>query len=131
MGGYLALPAIVEWFFPEGLYTIAMIGVFAVGAFAIKFPVSIAMALSLIHILDKYGTMSFADVATPAIRIAEEGWVVEPNQAKWYAEMSLPLVDYYKTEDLPFFNDDLPYQTGEHIVRNDLAKTYKLLARCV
>lgn len=82
----------------------------------------------MFYALDKYGTMSFADVATPAIRIAEEGWVVEPNQAKWYAEMSLPLVDYYKTEDLPFFNDDLPYQTGEHIVRNDLAKTYKLLA---
>jgi len=42
------LPAIVEWFFPEGLYTIAMIGVFAVGAFAIKFPVSIAMAFAAI-----------------------------------------------------------------------------------
>ena len=50
----------------------------------------------MFYALDKYGTMSFADVATPAIRIAEEGWVVEPNQAKWYAEMSLPLVDYYK-----------------------------------
>ena len=42
------MPAIVEWFFPEGLYTISMIGVFAVGAFTIKFPVSIAMAFAAI-----------------------------------------------------------------------------------
>ena len=82
----------------------------------------------MFYALDKYGTMSFAEVAAPAIRMAETGWTVEPNQAKWYEEMSLPVIDYYKFTDLPFFNGDMPYKTGEHITRKDLAATYKLLA---
>lgn len=83
----------------------------------------------MFYALEHYGTMSFAEVAEPAIRMAEEGWTVEPNQAKWYAEMSLPLMDYYDDmSSLPFINGELPYQTGEHMTRKDLAATYKLLA---
>ncbi len=81
----------------------------------------------MFYALEKYGTMTFAEVAAPAIRMADTGWTVEPNQAKWYEEMSLPVIDYYKTSELPFFNGDLPYQTGEHMTRKDLAATYRLL----
>ena len=81
----------------------------------------------MFYALEKYGTMTFAEVSAPAIRMAETGWMVEPNQAKWYEEMSLPVIDNYKTSELPFFNEDLPYQTGEHMTRKDLAATYKLL----
>ncbi len=83
----------------------------------------------MFYALEKYGTMSFAQVAEPAIKMAKSGWKVEPNQAKWYEEMSLPVIDNYETKDLPFFNGEFPYKTGEHIVRADLARTYELLAQ--
>lgn len=81
----------------------------------------------MFYALEKYGTMTFAQVAEPAIRMAEKGWTVEPNQAYWYEDMSLPLVDYYKPEEMPFFSKELPYQAGEHMTRKDLAATYRLL----
>lgn len=38
----------MDWFWPEGLYTLLMIGTFAFGAFAWKLPIAVAMALSAI-----------------------------------------------------------------------------------
>ncbi|MFR5881074.1 MAG: TRAP transporter large permease subunit [Cloacibacillus evryensis] len=38
----------MEWFWPEGFYTLLMIGVFAFGAFAWKLPIAVAMALATI-----------------------------------------------------------------------------------
>lgn len=39
---------LTEWFWPEGFYAIAMISVFAFGAFAFKLPIAIAMSSSAI-----------------------------------------------------------------------------------
>ena len=36
----------MEWFWPEGFYTLLMIGIFAFGAFVWKLPIAVAMALS-------------------------------------------------------------------------------------
>ena len=36
----------MEWFWPEGFYALAMIVAFAVGAFAFKLPIAIAMSVS-------------------------------------------------------------------------------------
>ncbi len=38
----------MEWFWPEGFYTLLTIGVFAFGAFAWKLPIAIAMAMAAI-----------------------------------------------------------------------------------
>ncbi len=38
----------MSWFWPEGFYTLLMIGVFAFGAFAWNLPISVAMALAAI-----------------------------------------------------------------------------------
>jgi len=38
----------MEWFWPEGFYTLLMIGVFAFGAFALKLPIAIAIALAAV-----------------------------------------------------------------------------------
>lgn len=38
----------MEWFWPEGFYTLLMIGVFAFGAFAWKLPIAVAMASSAV-----------------------------------------------------------------------------------
>lgn len=38
----------MEWFWPEGYYTIVMVGVFAVASFAFKQPIAVALALAAI-----------------------------------------------------------------------------------
>ena len=38
----------MEWFWPEGFYTLLMISVFAFGAFAWKLPIAVAMALAAV-----------------------------------------------------------------------------------
>ncbi len=38
----------MEWFWPEGFYTIVMIGVFAVASFGLKQPISVALAIASI-----------------------------------------------------------------------------------
>ena len=82
----------------------------------------------LFYMLEKYGTMTFAQVAEPAIRLAEEGWVVEPNQLKWYESMYMPFVDVYTEEENSFLNEGIPYQVGERMKLPNLAKTYRLIA---
>ena len=82
----------------------------------------------LYHMLEKYGTMTFAQVAAPAIRLAEQGWVVEPNQLKWYESLYMPFVDQYGEEENSFLNEGLPYQVGERMKLPNLAKTYRLIA---
>ena len=38
----------MEWFWPEGYYTIVMVGVFALASFALKQPIAVALALAAI-----------------------------------------------------------------------------------
>jgi GntP family gluconate:H+ symporter len=38
----------MEWFWPEGFYTIVMVGVFAIGSFAFKQPIAVALAIAAI-----------------------------------------------------------------------------------
>lgn len=77
--------------------------------------------------LEKYGTMTFAEVAEPAIRLAETGWTVESNQTKWYTEMFMPFEKYYDLEKTPFLKEGLPFQPGEKMRMPKLAKTYRLI----
>jgi TRAP-type C4-dicarboxylate transport system permease large subunit len=38
----------MEWFWPEGIYTLVMVGVFAVASFAFKQPIAVALAIAAI-----------------------------------------------------------------------------------
>ena len=38
----------MEWFWPEGYYTIVMVGVFALASFAFKQPIAVALAIAAI-----------------------------------------------------------------------------------
>ena len=38
----------MEWFWPEGFYTIVMVGVFAAAAFTLKQPIAVALAIAAI-----------------------------------------------------------------------------------
>lgn len=82
----------------------------------------------LVHALEKYGTMSLADVLAPSIRLAEEGFVVPwglafalaDNRAKFEKDPSS--IGYF------FHADGRPYDAGEVLKQADLAKTLKAIA---
>ena len=82
----------------------------------------------MFHLLDKYGTMSFAEVVKPALRLADEGWIVEPNQLNWYEHMYLPFADKYTEKENSFLKGGLPYQVGERMRLPNLGNTYRLIA---
>ena len=77
--------------------------------------------------LRKYGTMRLADVIAPAIRLAEQGFLITPHLAslldaerdhlgKWPASRAI------------FFNNNKPLTTGEKLIQKDLAHSLKLIA---
>ncbi len=78
------------------------------------------------HALDKYGTMSFAQVAEPAVRLAEEGFVVAPMQNDIILGSYENLIKYNGT-DLPFFEDELPIEAGRTLKQPALGKLFRLI----
>lgn len=99
----------------RSLYTHAAVGV----------PGTVA---GLAHALKEHGTMRLADVITPAIKLAEEGFIVSPtlaltlnaekdNLGKWPASKAI------------FFKNNRPLQAGELLVQKDLAHSLRLIAK--
>lgn len=82
----------------------------------------------LVHILNKYGTLSLSDVLEPAIRLAEEGFPVS-----WPLYGSLTWAQRRLKNDAAsagyFYKaDGSVYQPGELLIQSDLAHTFKLIA---
>ncbi|MEG1824036.1 MAG: gamma-glutamyltransferase [Cloacibacillus sp.] len=78
------------------------------------------------YALDKYGTMKFKDVAAPAIRLAEEGFVVAPMQNEIIADNYETLAKFSGT-NLPYFEDDLPIAAGKVLKQPALGKLFRLI----
>ena len=76
--------------------------------------------------LEKYGTMKFADVAAPAIRLAEEGFVLAPMQNGIITDEYGKLTKFNK--ECAFIVDGLPLEAGAVLKQPELAKTFRLLA---
>jgi len=72
--------------------------------------------------LKKYGTMKRAEVIAPAIRLAQQGYVLQQGDV----DMLLSSTDGFK-KDAPsgaiFLNHGEPYQVGQKLVQKDLANT--------
>ena len=94
------------------------------GGKAIAVPGSVA---GLFTLLGKYGTLSFAEVAAPAIKLAEEGFVVDNLLASIVVD-EFEKVSVYNPEGTPYTPDGLPIQAGETLKNPMLAKTFKILA---
>ncbi len=78
-------------------------------------------------ILEKYGTMSFAEVAAPAIRLAEEGFEVHPMQTQIITDEFGKLSKY--SPDCVFLPGGLPAETGTILKAVlGIAKAFRLLA---
>ena len=94
------------------------------GGKAIGVPGSV---MGLFTLLGKYGTMSFAEVAAPAIRLAEEGFTVDKLLAAMIEE-NFEKISTYNPDGTPYTPEGLPLQVGNVLKNPALAKTFRLLA---
>lgn len=80
------------------------------------------------YALEKYGTKSFADVAAPAIRLAEEGFQLHPSQNEIITDNFERLNKYNDPEQVPYFRDGLPLSAGDTLKQPNLGKLFRLIA---
>ncbi|MDO5640927.1 MAG: gamma-glutamyltransferase [Paracoccus sp. (in: a-proteobacteria)] len=78
--------------------------------------------------LDAYGSMDWADVIAPAIRLAEEGIVVTPDLADSLEAMKERLTKYPSAAAIFYKEGGALYRPGDTLVQADLAETLKIIA---
>ncbi len=81
----------------------------------------------LIKALKDYGTMSLAEVMSPAIKLAEEGIVVTPDLYNSLIGLEKRLKKWESTPKIFYKGDDY-YQVGDILKQPELAHTLKLIA---
>lgn len=79
------------------------------------------------YALEKYGTMTFAQVAEPAIRLAEEGFELHTSQNGIIADSYDRLVKYNDPDKVAFLEDGLPLEAGKTLRQPNLAKLFRLI----
>ena len=93
-------------------------------------PLSISvpgMVDAYFRLLDRFGTMSFAEVAAPAIATARDGFALLPNGAGYLAE-NVSLLEQDAAAAAIFLPGGRPLAAGERLVQTDLARTLETLA---
>ena len=77
--------------------------------------------------LAKYGTMKRAELIAPAIRLAEQGFVLEQGDADMLAAATADLRADPPTAAI-FLNQGRPWVAGDRLVQRDLAATLRQIA---
>ena len=81
----------------------------------------------LFTLLNKHGTLSFAEVVAPAIKLAEEGFVVDQLLASIVAD-EFEKISQFNPDGTPYTPDGLPIAAGSTLKNPMLAKAFRLLA---
>ncbi len=76
----------------------------------------------LIYALEKYGTMSLAEVIQPAIDLAKNGWKIEKRDSIYFSN-TIPLFSKYPSSMKVFTKNGEPFATNDLFVQSDLAWT--------
>ncbi|MCK7628555.1 gamma-glutamyltransferase [Shewanella sp. JNE10-2] len=84
------------------------------------------MGMSLV--LEKYGTMSLAQVTAPAIKMAQEGFSVTPDLAQSLAGLKRRMAQWPTTAAIFYKNDGSDYQVGDILKQPELAHSLRLIA---
>lgn len=84
--------------------------------------------LGLDTLLTKYGTMSREKVMAPAIRLAEDGFVLTSADVDILGSGTKDFASEPNVSAI-FLHDGKPWQAGELLVQKDLAATLKAIAR--
>lgn len=84
---------------------------------------------ALIYIAEHYGRLPLSKSLAPAIRLAEEGFIVDP-QFNYFSTMGdrLQMLQRFPDTAAVYLHEGKPYQIGERLKQPDLAKTLRLLA---
>ena len=77
--------------------------------------------------LERFGTMSFGEVAASAIRIARDGFPVYPYMHRFIARNQAKLASYPSTAAIYLPGGQVP-KTGDVFVQSDLARTLQYMA---
>jgi len=95
------------------------------GPFSVNVPGGFA---GWIKALDRYGTMSLAEVFQPAIELAEKGYSITDLVGRTLQGDSIKSTfsKYPSTTDI-WWRDGEPYNIGDVILQTDLASTFKKL----
>jgi gamma-glutamyltranspeptidase/glutathione hydrolase len=80
----------------------------------------------LIYALEKYGTLSLAEVIQPAIDLALNGFILEYRLAKSF-EYELESFNKYESTKKIFTKNGNSFNEGDLFVQNDLANTLSLI----
>ena len=79
--------------------------------------------------LDKFGTMSLADVIQPAIRLAENGFPISFSMHQDLSNLAKTFQKYPASAKAFLKNSQEPYEPGEILIQKDLAATLKRIAQ--
>lgn len=78
--------------------------------------------------LEKYGTMTLAQVLAPAIKLAEQGITVTPDLAASLAALQPRLSQWPSTKAVFYHPDSSHYQPGDILRQPELAAAFKRIA---
>ncbi len=73
--------------------------------------------------LQQFGTMSLSELIDPAIRLAEEGFIVSPELGRSLESASRLLGQWASSRKVFYKSDASVYESGDRFVQPDLAKT--------
>ncbi len=79
--------------------------------------------------LQRYGTMSLAEVMAPAIKLAEDGVEVTPGLAEALAGSHDTFAKYSSSAGIFLKPDGSDFQPGDRLVQTDLASSLKAIAK--
>jgi gamma-glutamyltranspeptidase/glutathione hydrolase len=82
----------------------------------------------LIYALEKYGTLSLAEVIQPAIDLARNGFVLEYRLARSF-EYEVESFNKYESSKKIFTKDGNPFIEGDIFIQNNLANTLELIKK--
>lgn len=78
--------------------------------------------------LEKFGTKSFKELAQPAIKLGEEGFVVSEMLAGIIKDNYVKMSKYSEPEEVPYFDElGLPLEAGSTLKNPKLAKVFREL----
>lgn len=84
--------------------------------------------LGLETALHKYGTMTRQQVMAPAIKLAEQGFILEPYDIKLLTNDQKNFSEQPNVAAI-FLKNNQPYQVGDRLVQKDLAKSLKQISQ--
>ncbi|HSJ23904.1 MAG TPA: gamma-glutamyltransferase [Longimicrobiales bacterium] len=83
---------------------------------------------ALLQALERWGSMSRAEVLAPAIRYAEQGFPLTADQANFIAGAEAAIREHPATARYFLKPDGSVYRAGEQFVQRDLGRTLRALA---